>query len=98
MDGVGEVAGGLAELAFAASYDNKGKPNPVGCLVTLLILVAIGLGIYFYNKPVEKVAPLNKECGTLILKLKDNEVIVLLNNDKDNYIQDQITKLLIILL
>lgn len=82
MDAGGDLLGGGVELLFGLSTDNRGRFSLPGCLFSILILVAIGYGIYYFNKSDDKVKPTNKECGTLITKLKNNEVIVLLNGEK----------------
>lgn len=82
MDGVGEIIGGFAELAFASTTDRNGKNNGWVCLfITLLILGIVGYCVYLGMKE-EPVVKQKQECGQVILKLGNNEVVVLINGEK----------------
>lgn len=81
MDGVGEILGGFFELALATT-DNRGKSNNWGCLFIILAIIGlIGYCVYLGTK-VEPVVKQKMQCGHLILKLPNNEVVVLINGEK----------------
>lgn len=82
MDGADAFGILVADIISCICVDRNGKPNLIGILFTFLLLFGIGYGIYYYSKdePVQKNK--DKECGTVILKLRNEEVVVLLNGEK----------------
>lgn len=80
---VGELLIGAAELGLSAVSDSNGKKNPWGCLLAIIIFMAIIAGICYYVSDETPQTKVNR--GLITKKLSQDRVLIKTFKGEDVY-------------